>query len=354
MNSEVDILKKNIRELVELSNNEKICHTCSYINQVQDKKCSMCTSNFPTFNLELIDKSSKTSVEYERTKCVINYFMKLPLTFTPIPIPYTGPKKSAVIIMRHGIRADNCKNIKKVMKTNKYGKVKEEDEVTNKFTLSNNDTRLYDPPLLDYDLPLIRANEFINEYNITKIVSSPFRRCLQTAAIIAKYFGIIEIEINEKFGEERRAFSRYNIPIYTITEDIIKEALGDIQLTKKAGQSIIKIAENYNSNKDQFQEGINKYKGETNLLIVSHGDIFEMITDFYVDINGSKITKYKRDIILAEQEEQLNKANPNPPKGKYPEDKWPPIISAIPQECAYAEFDIDSKTILKSKGITYE
>jgi phosphohistidine phosphatase SixA len=376
INTELDILKKNIFELVEVSKNvnlisESICSACTLKNPIgtknceacgtllpeklkitYSKKCSQCTLENPIINSKCSAcdgtkfKITNYDLEYERIKCIINYFMKLPITFNPIQIipSFTGTKKSSVIIMRHGIRADNCQIIKKVTKLNKWGKMTEQDERINKISWPDMESRPYDPPLLDYDLPLIRAKEFANEYNITKIVSSPFRRCLQTAAIIARHLGITEIEINEKFGEERDAFSRYKIPIYTITEDIIREALGDIQLTKKAGQSITKIAENYNSNKDQFLKGINEYKGQTNLLIVSHGDIFEIITNYYINKDGLSIRKYPRQEILDGKHFI---------KDKDGNDEWPPIITASPVECAYTEFNIDTRTIIKSRGITY-
>jgi hypothetical protein len=373
INTELDILKKNIFELVEVSQNvnpisENTCKVCTLINPIGTKNCgacgatllleitylkscSQCTLKNPIINSKCSAcdgtkfKITNYDIEYERIKCIINYFMKLPLTFNPVGPSFTGPKKSSVIIMRHGIRADKCQNIIKVMKPNRWGKMTQQDEGINKISWSDMESRPYDPPLLEYDLPLIRAKEFANEYNITKIVSSPFRRCLQTAAIIAKHFRIPEIEINEKFGEERAAFSRYNIPIYTITDDIIKDALGDIQLTKKAGQSISTIAKNYNSNKDQFLEGLQEYRTHKNLLIVSHGDIFDIITNYYINNGGMSIRKYPRQEILD------GKHFIKDTEGK---DVWPPIISASPVECAYTEFNIDTRTILKSKGITYE
>jgi hypothetical protein len=377
INTELDILKKNILELVEVSKNvnpisESICSACTLKNPIGTKNCEACGTLLPeklkitysktcsecTLINPIINsicsacdgtkfKITNYDLEYERIKCIINYYMKLPITFNPIQIipSFTGTKKSSVIIMRHGIRADNCQIIKKVTKLNKWGKMTEQDEKINKISWPDMESSPYDPPLLDYDLPLIRAKEFANEYNITKIVSSPFRRCLQTAAIIAKHFRIPEIEINEKFGEERAAFSRYNIPIYTITDNIIKEALGDIQLIKKDGQSIRTIAENYNSNKDQFLEGLQEYRTHKNLLIVSHGDIFDIITNYYINNGGMSIRKYPRQEIFD------GKHFIKDTEGK---DVWPRIITASPVECAYTEFDIDTRTILKSKGITYE
>eukprot|EP01084_Bolivina_argentea_P251701 422242_1 len=65
--------------------------------------------------------------------------------------------------------------------------------------------RPYDPPICDYILPITKMKEIqslIPSINITKIVISPYLRCIQTATIIAKYLQIKNFEIDARIGED--------------------------------------------------------------------------------------------------------------------------------------------------------
>ena len=65
--------------------------------------------------------------------------------------------------------------------------------------------RPYDPPICDFDLPVQMMQEvesLIPDIRITKIVSSPYLRCIQTASVIAKYLNVTNIEIDARIGED--------------------------------------------------------------------------------------------------------------------------------------------------------
>ena len=50
---------------------------------------------------------------------------------------------------------------------------------------TDRDERPYDPPIVDWQLPAVQAQS-LKAFGIQRIVSSPFRRCLQTAGVVAR------------------------------------------------------------------------------------------------------------------------------------------------------------------------
>jgi ribosomal protein S27E len=223
MESEFDILKKNIRELVELSNSDLNlvrCKLCTYNNIAlkniaKETECDICGAKLESL---LINR-----LEIKRLKGIINYYLlddnyKNFITmdknnfYKPTIYKESSMKRNCpcVIIMRHGIREDSIIGPRKVA-----------DEVLNFY---DKEERPYDPPLLDYDIPKLRANQLLAKYNITKIVSSPFRRCLQTAGIIAKVLSIPSVNINPLFGEKCTELRRLNLKFNTDI-NIINEAI---------------------------------------------------------------------------------------------------------------------------------
>jgi len=60
--------------------------------------------------------------------------------------------------------------------------------------------RPYDTPISDFELPRRQA-EALRRFNFERIVSSPFRRCLQTAAVLARALGVGVVEVDQELGE---------------------------------------------------------------------------------------------------------------------------------------------------------
>jgi hypothetical protein len=60
--------------------------------------------------------------------------------------------------------------------------------------------RPYDCPIKDFDLPAQQAPQ-LKAYGFTCIVCSPFRRCLQTAGVVAQALGIKEVVVHLGVGE---------------------------------------------------------------------------------------------------------------------------------------------------------
>ena len=64
-------------------------------------------------------------------------------------------------------------------------------------------SRPYDTPICDFSLPA-KAAERMHSLSVSPfdlIICSPFRRCLQTAAVAAKTLGVSRIRINKTLGE---------------------------------------------------------------------------------------------------------------------------------------------------------
>ena len=100
-----------------------------------------------------------------------------------------------VIVMRHSKRIDSHPNFAPHLKWD------EKDEYL----------RPYDPPIVDFKLPIEKLKEiesFIPTINITKIIVSPYLRCIQTATCIAKYLQIKTFEIDARLGEHSKAINR--------------------------------------------------------------------------------------------------------------------------------------------------
>ncbi|ETO13288.1 hypothetical protein RFI_24087 [Reticulomyxa filosa] len=72
------------------------------------------------------------------------------------------------------------------------------------------DTRRYDPPISNLNLPAEATKEMekalcsylkVEKINVSRIISSPFRRCIQTAQLIGHYFGVQKYTIDSRVGE---------------------------------------------------------------------------------------------------------------------------------------------------------
>ena len=99
--------------------------------------------------------------------------------------------------MRHGRRLDD---IDTSLNHPDYHKYK---SWVNAENAKGSQARIYDPPLLDYVCVAETAATFKQNFTqISKIVSSPFLRCIQTAAGVAAKCGLNKIYINNNLGEE--------------------------------------------------------------------------------------------------------------------------------------------------------
>ena len=120
------------------------------------------------------------------------------------------------VLMRHSIRLD-----------------KDGWDVAPEALWPDKKTRPYDPPISDFELPATAAKG-LRQYRIKAIVSSPFRRCLQTAGIVARTLGITTVHIDDRLGEWYREIERCcrgagisAAPAPNLPQKEVDSALGD-------------------------------------------------------------------------------------------------------------------------------
>eukprot|EP00466_Bigelowiella_natans_P009346 jgi/Bigna1/88814/estExt_fgenesh1_pg.C_380141 len=89
-----------------------------------------------------------------------------------------------MVVIRHSVRLDNDK----------------------KATWPGRNERPYDSPICDKKLPIDQADVMKKKGygGFDLIVCSPYTRCLQTAALIAKHLGVSRLRVNKSIGEVRR------------------------------------------------------------------------------------------------------------------------------------------------------
>tara|TARA_A100001015_G_scaffold321200_1_gene450728 strand:- start:1506 stop:3275 length:1770 start_codon:yes stop_codon:yes gene_type:complete len=229
-------------------------------------------------------------------KKAIEYLLKqgeADLEPEPEPMSDTGPIKIGLI--RHSVREDNDPT----------------DQVW-----SDKIDRPYDPPIsfkLPHELigvslserdkregreklPMEKAIE-LKDYNFTRIISSPFRRCLQTAAIIAKNLGIKTIDVDKGIGEAMSMVSRvggkrdnFNYLSPKQMNEIIQEASdGEAKIGRVSGVDgvfgqvdVSVIESNFNKLKDEILNNPLKQ----NVLLVTHGDVIGQTLNI---VNGETV-----------------------------------------------------------------
>ena len=118
----------------------------------------------------------------------------VPIAGTSTAAPGSEP---ATIIMRHGRRIDD------LMMSPRDPNYPIYEAWADAEKAKGRQARFYDPPLVEYDCVQQTADTFNQNFTkITKIITSPFLRCIQTAAGIAAKCGVTEIVINNNLGEE--------------------------------------------------------------------------------------------------------------------------------------------------------
>jgi len=159
------------------------------------------------------------------------------------------------------------------------------------------------------DLPKEKAIE-LQDYNFTRIISSPFRRCLQTAAIIAGTLGIETIDVDKGIGEMMIMVSRvggtpanFNYLSPVQMDEIIREASsGKATIGKVNGDDFEFHQDDVDVIRKKFQiikEEILGNPKRQNVLLVTHGDVISATLNI---VNGETLIEcdYCRWIIYEE------------------------------------------------------
>mmetsp|Transcript_16988 Transcript_16988/g.41720 ORF Transcript_16988/g.41720 Transcript_16988/m.41720 type:complete len:325 (+) Transcript_16988:150-1124(+) len=107
---------------------------------------------------------------------------------TPSQPPPPTATDSYMVVMRHSVRLD------------------EDPEAV----WPDRATRPYDPPITDRKLPCEQAKLMLEKGfgKFDVLICSPYRRCLQTGALVSKELGIPRLQLNTSVGEVRRCVRR--------------------------------------------------------------------------------------------------------------------------------------------------
>lgn len=93
------------------------------------------------------------------------------------------------------------------------------------------DDRPYDTPISDYELPCSQAIGVpLQAYDFTRIISSPLRRCLQTAAVLASHLGLPEVDVSLDVAE----------PMVNLKRDGLREEADMTYVSRKEMLQIMK------------------------------------------------------------------------------------------------------------------
>lgn len=187
--------------------------------------------------------------------------------------------------------------------------------------------RPYDSPIVDEDLPAQQAKE-LNRLGMgsqTFILCSPFRRCLQTAGVVARTLGVasvtVHLEVGERMDKVRKEIAELTLanepesedtvvssrptPVFSyLEEEGMREALGEgVRLERVVGEQPPQEESGIEA-KQRFIATIGKVREEqlrdSPVLVVAHGDtldaageslasqiVFEGEIIDYITLNGS-------------------------------------------------------------------
>lgn len=162
--------------------------------------------------------------------------------------------------------------------------------------------RPYDSPIIDTDLPARQAKE-LSRYGMdsqTLILCSPFRRCLQTAGVVARTLGVtgvtVDLEVGERMDKVRKEIAELALaleedsdatlgeiqpaPVFTyLKEEDMREALGPgVQFERLVGEQPPEDESGVEA-KHRFIATIARVREEQlrdgPVLVVAHGDTLD-------------------------------------------------------------------------------
>lgn len=125
--------------------------------------------------------------------------------------------------------------------------------------------------------------EELADKNIDIIYSSPYRRTIETAAIIAERLGL-EIDLDARLGEvdlgvlDGRPFEEYR--------KYFKNRMEKFTKTIKDGETLTDVR----SRADAFLKDIFSTHKDDNILIVSHGDVLWVMESIFLGTQGEEIS----------------------------------------------------------------
>jgi broad specificity phosphatase PhoE len=173
--------------------------------------------------------------------------------------------ESMLVVMRHGVRVD----------------IKDPDA-----SWSDKNERPYDPPITDIQLAEETAG-MLREYGIDVIISSPFRRCIQTSGVMARVLGVSSIVIDFGLSEVMNSVRNTGVSsmTYLSDDDIIRELDGAASIADINRDCMPPFDEEVSGTLMRYKESLKtiakKFAGKS-VLCVTHGNAVEICGSNYM------------------------------------------------------------------------
>lgn len=210
-------------------------------------------------------------------------------------------------VMRHSVRLDDAIHERQrklgAMATGSGSESSENGEGDELAAIPWPDRALrpYDSPIVDTDLPARQAKELsrLGMGSETLILCSPFRRCLQTAGVVARTLGVgsvtVHLEVGERMDKVRKEIAELALvneqesdgalgnkptPVFSyLGEEAMCEALGaGVELERIVGEQPPQEESGVEA-KQRFIATIAKVREEklreSPVLVVAHGDTLD-------------------------------------------------------------------------------
>ena len=199
-----------------------------------------------------------------------------------------------LIIMRHSERLDD-----------EYDMAKKDWNSIPKELWLDRLERPYDTPIVLTELPQDAAKKLL-KYHIAKIVSSPFRRCLQTAGVLARELGVRQVTVKNTLGEHvpaaMKCFAKMGLeesPITLLPREEAKREVGEnVELVWDEHDDAYDAyppADGFDDVQKRASVALSELAASVagvNVLAITHGDIVNM---FLPEIVGIGIGRFKAD-----------------------------------------------------------
>jgi len=146
---------------------------------------------------------------------------------------------------------------------------------------ADKEQRPYDPPISSSDMPSEAARK-LQKYGIRQIWTSPFRACIQTAAVVARELGIDHLRVHNGLGESlqevKKSFKNYHLqdqPLSYVTTLEAKSIAGEgVKLSWDPHSSVVREPDDLKQRAARVIQAItNSVVGEESVLIVTHSSL---------------------------------------------------------------------------------
>jgi len=190
----------------------------------------------------------------------------------PAPAPSQGP--CVLVAMRHSVRVDKFEG----------------------GVWADQAQRPYDSPISDYELPQEQAL-ILKQYNIKRIVSSPFRRCIQTAGVIADVLEIGEVQVHTSLGEVMNKVKAQldsqgldSSSFHYLDSDGMQLAAGKASIKMLSDDAPLDTSELIDESLNRFREcfelmGEQVSSDGASTLLVTHGDAINTFVQLFLGTN---------------------------------------------------------------------